>query len=166
MVKRERPGTVTLTFEVPIEIAEWFAQNGTTLAYMAEISVERARREEARCQNKQTSHLRQLDAFVSLGRQWHRHLRRNGIPNNFVKNRPAIKVIADEIGVPWQRFELAVIRHKQLLEGKIRDRRDREIGRYYWAKKTDQYIADRLGISRNTVIKIIREVVKPKGRCE
>lgn len=165
MSKRTSPGNVTLTLDMPIEVAEWLAANAERLGHQAHIASTKARRKSEETERKADEYLQQRqDYFANLGRNGYRELRKAGVSKNFIKNRDATKTIAPQLGVTWQALELAVTRFKRNLDAQLRKRRGREIARMYWAGFRDQEIADRMGVHRNTVINHIREVIKPTGR--
>jgi len=165
MSDHPRRGYVSLTIEMPIEVAEWFGANGSKFEQIARIAAAKAHRNSDA--NKQREHERSEKhkaEFHILGRVGYRKLRRDGVTNNFVKNREALKTVADSLGVPWQNLEFAVTRFKRLIDAKRRQRRIREIGRLYWAGQSNKQIARQQNIHPHTVSKYIREVIKLAGR--
>ena len=157
--------TVTLSLELPVEVAEWLAANAESIGYQAHLAATQVRHnsEEAKQQSKKRSRERQ-NYMVNLGRVGYRELRKVGVTNNFVKNRDFTKEVAPQLGVTWQSLELAVTRFKRNLEAQLRLRRGREIARMYWAGYSNQQIAERLNIHCNTVDRHMRKVKQLTGR--
>jgi len=165
MSKRARDGYVTLTLEIPIEIAEWLGTHGESLGQMARVAVTQARynSEIDKASREERSKKHQVE-FWALGRLGYRQLRKAGVSKNLTNNRDITKTVAANLGVSWQALEFAVTRFKRSLNDQIRKRRGREIGRLYWAGYGNEEIARRFNVHPNTVARYIREVIKPTGR--
>lgn len=165
MSERQRPGYISITIDMPLEVAEWFGANGEKICQLAQTTAAKSYRnsETAKILREEQTRKHQCE-FHQLGRLGYRLLRHIGLGSNLAKNRDAIREIADNIGEPCQRLEFAIIKFKRDLNVKRHTRRIREIGRLYWAGATNAEIAIRQSIHSNTVQRYIREVIKLSGR--
>jgi len=165
MSNRTRPGHITLTLEMPIEVADWLSANAERLGNELRIASVKARHTEEQTQkNEQERSNDRRTYLIDLGRTGYRQLRRAGVTKYLAKNRDVIGDVADELGVSSQVLEIAVTRFKRNLDKELQKRRSREIGRLYWAGFGNQEIAARLHIHPNTVANHIQKVIKPTGR--
>ena len=165
MRKDKRKGYVTLSIEMPIEVADWLAANTERLGNELRIASVSARQtEEQTLKHDQDRAKDRRDYLIDLGRTGYRELRRAGVTKSLAQNRETIRDVAEQFGVAWQTLEIAVTRFKRQLDQDLQKRRSREIGRLYWAGFSNQAIAARLHIHPNTVANHIRKVVKPTGR--
>jgi len=165
MGKDKRQGYVTLSIEMPIEVADWLAANAERLGTELRIASVKARHTKEQTQKHEQERSNDRRTYlIDLGRTGYRQLRRAGVTKYIAKNRATIGDVADELGVSSQVLEIAVTRFKRNLDKDLQKRRSREIGRLYWAGFSNQEIAARLHIHPNTVANHIRRVTKPTGR--
>lgn len=172
MDKREpRPGYVNVSLQLPRKVADLLAERGDDFISIIELlgrecqhlpptAEVRADAERLREQEKQ----KRQEETEKRGRLSYRLFRRYGGGKHIAIRPDLLNRIALELGANPKLIELNIGWFKQSLEAKVRKRRGREIERYYWAGKSNYEIADRLGVHRNTVVKYIREVIKPTGR--
>lgn len=177
MFKRERPGYISLTIEVPIEVAEFFGDHGDQLLssirravaeYKAnppdpdgQIETEGKRRQEERARK-----------FKADGRLGYRLLRPKigtetyispdgGIRNRGGLSRAAWKRvilsdIASEHGLEAGYLGIAVRQFRKDIHSRIKARREAWAIRYHLAGLTDTEIAYRLGVSHQTIWKYLK----------
>lgn len=158
MTERARSGNVTLTIEMPVEVAQWFAANAEPLRVQVLTATAKAYLRSETCKKDQAERLQQRENYIqNLGRTGYRQLRSLGVHSNFVKNRDVTKIVASQLGDTWQTLEFAVTRFKRVMDAKLRKRRDREIVRLYEVGKNNDQISGLIGIHKSTVARIIRD---------
>jgi len=158
MSDRARPGHITLTLEMPIEVAEWLASNGEQIGQMARIAATNAQHHsEASKKKREERSQKNIAEFWALGRLGYRLHRRAGGGKNIATSRNITRTIAAQLGVDWQTLEIAITRFKAPLQRKLRQRRNREFIRMYKAGASNQDIAARYDMHPNSVAVVLRE---------
>ncbi|HEY9080020.1 hypothetical protein [Magnetovibrio sp.] len=158
MSERGRPGYITLTLEMPIEVAEWLSTNADRLGQAARIAAAKQERASEEHQRQQVERIRQRDTeHERLGRIGYRHHRQAGSGTKIVGNRETTRTIANLLGVDWYLLELVSVRFKRTLHCKVRIRRAREIKRLYDNGQSNQQIAARYRVHPVTVANILRD---------
>ena len=123
MGKDKRQGYVTLSIEMPIEVADWLAANAERLGNELRIASVSARQtEEQTLKHDQDRAKDRRDYLIDLGRTGYRELRRAGVTKSLAQNRDTIRDVAEQFGVAWQPLEIAVTH----LDGRIRERQLKE----------------------------------------
>ncbi|MEX0692924.1 MAG: hypothetical protein WD075_00640 [Rhodospirillales bacterium] len=162
--------TVSLSVELPTEVVELLATHGDELLAALAGAIDEAKRiaksgliQERRERVAQRSAERR-DRIVTLGRHAHRlHRRRiRSMPASLSKyeradyREAAIDAVASELGEAPALIRIAIMRHKALIEPKVRERRFLSVLRRVLAGESNGTIADALTVHRNTVSLDIR----------
>ena len=90
MVKR----TVTLTLEMPIEVAEWIAVHAESIGLKAHYAASKARfASEQQAKDREERFQQRKTEFERLGRSGFRELRKRGVRKSLQKKRHTIKEV-------------------------------------------------------------------------
>lgn len=158
MTERERPGHVTLTIEVPLEVADWLASSGEQLAQVAALAAAKARRASTAIQLDRQWRLEQRKAELwNLGRIGYRLFRRFNGGRNIGQRVELVREVALHLGCNAHALKLSMVRFKRHLEARLSKRRNREMSRLCAAGYSNSNIAARYGVHPNTVVRCLRE---------
>ena len=161
MANSKHSGTVTLTLEMPIEVAEWFAANGESIGFQARIAANKARFNSVQAEQKRKENWEKRKTFIhELGREGYRQLRKINGGKNLQRNTGDLKTVAQDIGTDHTTLYHAVTRFKKQLLKRIRQRRIREVNRLHIAGLSKREIAARYSIHPVTVTNLLEEAPK------
>ncbi|NQV83213.1 MAG: hypothetical protein HQ494_05275 [Rhodospirillales bacterium] len=183
MDRRLSGRTVSITVELPIELAEYLADHGGELISAIEHTVIRFKRnpppdlaEIARAEKQQRLD-DAVDRLIRTGRHGARHLRRVEamvFPDD--KERPkgadyqiwkrvALRDIAHRFGTTAEYLDLAIQRYRKYQRPRIKARRLREIVRHARLGRSNGEIGVIYGLTPGTVSGLIGEAIgRPRGK--
>ena len=185
-MKKRTSKTVHIGFDLPIEVAEFIAENGDDLVSAIKIALNDFRRnpppdqKEAQRQERKRKREERNQYLVSIGRQGFRLLRQYQHLESYVsasgfnrirggKNGASwqdqiIRDIADELGIGFELLKLAISRFRKKLKKKATNRRNKYIVQYAFEGLSNEEIAQKYGLHKNTVSGIIQKEIRKKAR--
>ena len=175
MDRRLSGHTVSITFDVPIELAELLAAHGDALVYAAQRAVADFQRNPPRDlaevrQQENADRRRELESrIVTFGRTGYRLLRGReakafptlpGIekPTGYALQfwqRSVVQEIASDLRCDPSFLEHSVSRFRKGLKQRIKTRQLREVFRAYKAGKSNAQIAERYGWSTSYAANVV-----------
>lgn len=189
MRKRLNVPTVSVTLELPVEVAEYLANHGEDLIREIRFALDDFKRNpppdqaEERRQERERRSIEIQKAMAELGRRGYRMLRtresaieyrtREGHPRkpgNAEKQsnrRTIIAEIAQELGKDREHVAHAIELFRHRFRIKLRDRRRREVWRLFQQGLTNKAISEGLKISLTSVVndlKYLRDQQRRDGQ--
>lgn len=154
MDERNSINRVQITIDLPVEVADLLAVHDEAMI-MAMVAVAKKCRlnpsEQKRTAGKEKRKENvavNLAQLIKLGRVGYRYQRQNPGSNS-------VGSLAVELGVSGQRLKFFIAHFRKKINAKIKFRRNREIIRYAEMDLTNEEIASRIGIHKNTVSKVV-----------
>ena len=177
MDKRGRPGFVTFTLDIPIEVAEYLTKHGQEVINGLQRAVTRYHQNPPIDPAKGQKTAEDLAGdrraiFKAHGRNGYRRYRRLIDTDGYFTTEGVIRGranlsrpqwrklilndIADELGIPHDLAELAIRKFRADLNSRIKPRREQAITRLFLEGLSNRNIADRVGVSVTHVVNFIK----------
>ncbi|MBT3334379.1 MAG: hypothetical protein HOE05_12130 [Rhodospirillaceae bacterium] len=185
MDRRLSGRTVSITIDLPIELAEYLAEDGMQLIATVQHAVRKFKRNPppdlaaiAKAEREEKLH-DAIDRLIRTGRQGARHLRQieamafsNGEErpkgaDYQIWKRVALRDIAFRLGITFEYLDLAIRRFRSYQAPRIKARRLREVVRHARLGRSNGEIGAIYGISPGRVSRLIGDAIgRTRGKSK
>jgi len=164
--------TVNLNFDIRLDTAENLIKHGPSLIRVLEVAIASAQHAIKTTEFDDLREIREqarrnrLAEVLRDGRRFHRLLRKRmrNLPDDLLRHgrefarRQTVQVLANELVVHPDYFQLAIKRHKKFIRPKLKERRERFILKCFFEGNDNAEISARTGIAAATVGGILGEL--------